>query len=1046
MLLAALATAAEITLLSVTGFSSPVRPAKPLVTEKVEYNRDIRPILSAKCFACHGQDPKALQAGLRLDMHAGAVKMLASGHRAIVPGDAAKSELVARISSTGPLQMPPADSHKTLSADEKRTLMRWIAEGAQYKPHWAFVAPVRPPLPAVHLKTWPRSGIDSFILARLEKEGLTPSPPADRATLIRRVSLDLVGIPPTPYETDAFLADTSPNAYEKVVNRLLASPRYGERMAQSWMDAARYADSNGYHADYERYQWRWRDWVLDAFNQNMPYDEFTVAQIAGDMLPHATSAQKIATGFNRNHRINTEGGVVPEEWRTETVIDRVETTSTVWLGLTMGCARCHDHKYDPLPQKDFYRFYAYFNNVPETGSGVEQPVNHPPFLKSPTPLQARQMTMATVRLAGIDGQIAFREKMVGSSFAAEKALTDADGRLAAGLAAHPLLTAAPAGAVVSGKPVFEPTAYASGTTTLDGASFLDFAAPGDFERDQAFSYGGFVNPVNGGGVPISRMDGGDSFRGWDVFLVGGRPMVHIVHHWPDNALKVVAKETIPNGQWSHLFVTYDGSSKPDGIKMYINGRLVGQDTEVNALSATIRTAKPLRIGGRFGVDGFAGKVDDPRVYNRILAPDEVALLAETGPLRPVLAVPSDKRTEAQRLTLTRFALRSSDPTYRALADARAKAAAERDLLDRAIPTTMVMEEMPKPRSCFVLQRGQYDHKGEPVTAHLPAAFGALPPGLPNNRLGLARWIASPQNPLTARVAVNRFWEKFFGTGIVQTSEDFGVRAEYPSHPELLDWLATEFVRLKWDMKAIQKEMVMSATYRQSSQVTPMLEKRDPENRLLARGARFRLPAEVIRDQALAVSGLLVEKIGGPSVRPYQPDGVWDELSVYGNLRNYKHDTGEGLYRRSLYTILKRTSAPPLMALLDVPGRDTCRVRRARTDTPLQALALLNDETFVEASRVLAQRMLLEGGPTPTGRIAYAFRHVVGRRPTPAEIQILTSGVQNRLTRFRARPNDAAKLVAIGDTPRDAKLDIPTLAAYTTTASVILNMDETITKE
>ncbi|MBV9848768.1 MAG: DUF1553 domain-containing protein [Armatimonadetes bacterium] len=1046
MPLAMLATGAFVTLVCVTlSFAASSPPTKAPVREKLDYNRDIRPILS-KCFSCHGQDSKALQAGLRLDQRAGATKVLPSGERAIVPGDPARSELIQRIYGSGPVQMPPLASHKTLSEAEKQTLNLWIAEGAEYKPHWAFVRPVRPPLPAIHLKSWPRNGIDYFVLARLEQTGLKPSPEADRTTLLRRVTLDLTGLPPTPQETDAFLADKSPNAYEKVVDRLLGSPRYGEHMAANWMDIARYADSNGYQADYERFQWRWRDWVIDAFNHNMPYNEFVMEQLAGDMLPNATLSQKIATGFGRNHRINTEGGVIPEEWRTETVIDRVETTSAAFLGLTMGCARCHDHKYDPIPQRDFYGFYAYFNNVPETGSGVEQPVNHPPFIASPTPEQERQRAALTARLAGLDAQLAAKERAGGTSPAAEQALADANARLDVALDPHLTLTGAPPGVVITGKPVFEPVAHASGTVTLDGASALDVPGKGDFERDEPFSYGCYVNPATGNGSPVSRMDAGDSFRGWDIYLADGRPSVHLIHHWPDNALKVTARDTIPSGQWSHLLVTYDGTNRPSGIKLYINGKLAGVDVASDTLTDTIRTLKPFRVGGRTGADGFAGQVDDVRVYSRVLPPEDAARLAQDGPLLAAQAVPAGRRTDAQRLALIRYALHATDAEYRQLADDRAQVAAARDALDAAIPTTMVMEEMPKPRECHVLIRGQYDHPGDTVTAHLPAAFGHLPPGAPNNRLGLAEWIASPDNPLTARVAVNRFWEKFFGTGIVATSEDFGVRAEFPSHPELLDWLATEFVRRGWDMKAIQREIVLSATYRQSSAAAPAQWRRDPDNRLLARGPRLRLPAEVIRDQALAVSGLLVEKIGGPSVRPYQPDGIWDELSVYGNLRDYHHDQGEGLYRRSLYTIWKRTAAPPLMTLFDVPTRETCRVRRARTDTPLQALALLNDETFLEASRVLAEHMLTQGGATPAARITYAFRRAVGRRPTPAELRVLCGGVQKRLARYRVHPAAATKLVSIGDTPRDPKIAVPELAAYTTTASVILNMDETITKE
>lgn len=778
--------------------ADPRLPRSDKASANVEYGRDVRPILAAKCFACHGQDPKAIQAGLRLDRREDAVRRLASGHVAIMSGKPSVSELVRRIDATQPsLRMPPPTSNKTLTAEEKDILRRWILQGAEYRPHWAFVKPLRPALPRVTSKSWPRNEIDAFVLARLEKEGLRPRPEADRRTQIRRVTLDLTGLPPTPDAVDAFLADRSQNAYEKAVDRLLASPRYGEKMAETWMDDARYADSNGYQADYERFQWMWRDWVINAFNRNLPFDRFTIEQLAGDMLPNATADQKIATGFSRNHRINTEGGIIPEEWRVETVVDRVETTSAVWLGLTMGCGRCHDHKYDPISQREFYQFFAYFNNVPESGIGVERPVNHPPILQMPTPEQVQKRT------------------------ALDRAIADAQ--------------------------------------------------------------------------------------------------------------KVL-----------------------------------------------------------------------------------------------------DAQTDAKE----------KEKSKAAVAAAR-KARTE---YEDQVNSVMVMDELPKPRDCFVLQRGQYDKHGDAVTASLPGAFGSLPPGAPNNRLGLAMWIASPENPLTARVAVNRFWERFFGIGLVSTTEDFGTRAEYPSHPELLDWLATEFVRLKWDMKALQKEIVMSATYRQSSQAPPSLYKRDPQNRLLARGPRFRLSGESIRDQALFVSGLLVEKIGGPSVRPYMPEGLWDEVNVYGNLRNYKHDKGDNLYRRSLYTFWKRTSGPPTLGLFDVPGREMCRVRRSRTNTPLQALALMNEVTFVEAARAFAQRMINEGGRTSDQRVDWAVRRMLARPPTAAEQRVFVTGLERRISKYRADADAVAKLNAIGDAARDPKIDPAELAAYTMTASVLLNMDEAVTRE
>ena len=1020
----------------------------------VDYNRDIRPLLSAKCLACHGADPKAVQANLRLDTFAGATAKRAGGKRAIVPGNPKQSEMMARIwaKDTGE-QMPPMSSHKTLTTAEKNLLTTWISEGAEYKPHWAFVRPTRPNLPPVRAKNWPQNGIDTFVLARLEKEGLSLSPPAPKETLLRRVTLDITGLPPTPQETQAFLADTSPRAYEKVVDRLLASPRYGEKMAQAWMDGARYADSNGFQSDWERYQYRWRDWVINAYNQNMPFDQFTVEQIAGDLLPHATLNQKIATGFNRNHRINTEGGVIAEEWRTENVIDRAEATSAVWMGMTMGCARCHDHKYDPVSQRDFYRFTAFFNNVSETGSGQEAPVNHPPFIKSPTPAQ-------TAKLAALSAEAGAAQKartQKETAFSPEKA--DAvcraaakgwDARLAPNLDAHLVFAQAPASnAQSTGVPVFGEAGNVSGAVRLNGTSFVDYTeTAGDFDKG-GFSYGCWINPQSPDGVPLSKINDADAFRGWDIFMAGGKISAHIISHWPDDALKVTAAQnTVPIGKWTHVFITYDGSGKAAGVHIYLNGIAAPTQTDMDTgHGGSLHTSKPLRVGGRSASAGFTGSVEEVRLYRRALPAEDVALLAQTDPLRLVLAVPAAKRTPPQNAALVRFALRASDPAYTQIETRENAATLARAAFDAAIPTTMIMDEMPTPRTAHVLLRGQYDHLGEAVTPGLPAALGTLPQGAKANRLALAQWIINPDNPLTARVAVNRMWEKFWGVGLVATSEDFGTRADFPSHPELLDWLATEFVRLKWDMKAMQKEMVMSAAYRQSSVITPTLARRDPENRFIGRGPRFRLPAEVIHDQSLFVSGLLFEKQGGPSVRPYQPDGIWDETNVYGNLRNYKHDTRpDGLYRRSLYTIWKRTAAPPTLSLFDAPGRETCRIRRSRTNTPLQALALMNETTFVEAARVLAQTMLQNGGNTPKSRITYGFRRVLGRAPSPKELRILQAGLGKRVAHYAAAPDEAKALVSVGDAPVPPNLKPPELAAYTVTANVLLNMDETITKE
>ena len=676
-------------------------PLQKTTAKTVDYNRDIRPLLSDKCLACHGADPKAVRAGLRLDSFLGATAKLGSGGRAIVPGKPQKSEMMARIwAKDSEERMPPPASHKTLTTAEKNLLTTWIKEGAEYKPHWAFVKPVRLPLPAVHNTKWPVNGIDAHVLARLEKEGLSPSPPASKQTLLRRVSLDLTGLPPTAKETADFLADTSPRAYEKVVDRLLASPRYGEKMAQGWMDGARYADSNGFQSDWERYQYRWRDWVIGAYNQNMPFDQFTIEQIAGDLLPHATLDQKIATGFNRNHRINTEGGVIAEEWRTETVIDRAETTSAVWMGMTMGCARCHDHKYDPVSQKDFYRFTAFFNNVSETGSGQEAPVNHAPFVKSPTPAQ-------TATLAALSAEAGTAQKIKAqkeAEYAPEKAeafcQTAAqtwNAQLAPSLAAHLTFSQVPANAQAVGAPVFGEAGNVSGAVRLNGTSFVDYAGAGDFDNS-GFSYGLWINPQSPDGVPLSRMGDANAFRGWDIFMAGGKISAHIVSHWPDDAIKVsAAKTAVPMGKWTHVFITYDGSGKAAGVRIYLNGVAVPVQTEMDTWhGGSLHTEKPLRVGGRSASMGFKGNIDEARLYRRALPPADIALLAQTDPLRPVLAAPAEKRTPEQKAALLRFALRANDAAYRQMEKRENAAIAARDAFEAAIPTTMIMDEMPTP--------------------------------------------------------------------------------------------------------------------------------------------------------------------------------------------------------------------------------------------------------------------------------------------------------------------------------------------------------------
>ncbi|MFZ4506583.1 MAG: DUF1553 domain-containing protein [Fimbriimonas sp.] len=1028
----------------------PVAPKAALKT--IEFNRDVRQILG-KCFTCHGADPKTRIAGLRLDTRAGATLKLASGAQAIVPGKPNQSALIARIESkVDALRMPPAFTHKTISADERRILRQWIAEGAEYKEHWAFVAPVRWPLPAVKQSAWARNPIDRFVLAKQEAAGLKPSPEADKNTLIRRVTLDLTGLPPTPKEVDAFLADRSANAYEKLVDRLLASPRYGERMAMDWMDYARYADSNGYQADFERFQWRWRDWVINAFNRNMPYDQFTVEQLAGDMLPNATTEQKIATGFNRNHRINTEGGVIAEEWRVETVIDRVETTSAVWLGLTTGCARCHDHKYDPFSQKEFYSMYAYFNNVPESGTGEERPVNHPPFIQAPTASQRNLLAQLTQKSQSLEksldqlsvANLPKAEEWANAKASPDSAVENIEVRYALGTS--PVLLAGNAPVPVAKNGVQFEAGRSSGAARTTNDAYVDLGDAGDFAGDKPYSYALWVKPAMDSGSPVARMDDSKAYRGWDLYLQGGRPAAHMISQWPERALKIIGRMVIPMNDWTHLAVTSDGSGKPEGMRLYVNGTPIDFDVEVNTLSGDTRNSVSLKLGRRTNGSGYNGLVDDLVLAKRTLNPSEVKVLASVKLGEPLFAVAPAKRTLEQKKAIVRLWSAENDPNFQKAQLELEAAAKLKAKTQSEISSVMVMEEMPKPRPAYVLQRGQYDKLGARVTMGLPKVLPGLPKGVANNRLGFAKWVVSPTNPLTARVTVNRLWDRLFGTGIVESVEDFGTRAEFPSHPELLDWLAVDFVEKGWDLKQLMKLMVTSATYRQSSEITATNLKKDPRNRLLAHAPRFRLTAEVIRDQALLAAGLLKNQVGGPSVRPYQPAGIWDETNVYGNLRNYKSDADGNQYRRSLYTIWKRTAAPPGMTLFDAATRETCRVRRSRTNTPLQALVLLNDETFVEASRVLAERVIKEGGPNADARIARAFRLVLGRAPTAAEAKVLRAGLEKRIAAFQQAPERAASLIRIGDSKPDPTLSTPELAAYTLTASMILNLDEAITKE
>jgi hypothetical protein len=1034
--------------------------------QTVEFNRDIRPILSDYCYHCHGPDKARRKADLRLDTEDGAFAEL-DGIKVIARGDLARSELYQRLTAKNEKKrMPPTSIGRRPSERQIQLIARWIEQGAKWQPHWSFIAPTRPIPPTISPlalrergggEGWARNPIDNFVLARQQAEGLGPAPEADRTTLVRRVSLDLTGLPPTPSEVDAALGDLSPDWYEKVVDRLLGSPRYGERMAARWLDAARYADTNGYQSDGDRTMWRWRDWVINTFNANMPFDQFTIEQLAGDLLPNATLDQKIATGFNRNHRGNAEGGIIPEEYAVEYVADRVETTATVWLGLTMTCSRCHDHKYDPIKQKEFYQLFAFFNNVPERGKAIKYG-NSPPMILAPTPDQQQQLAKLEEGLAAADKRYRdLQPQLVAAQSQWEKTLggsTPIRWTPADHLLAHfPLDGALPnqASKFRDGDPAFGPGLIGK-AADLDGKRYIDAGDVGDFGFYDKFTIGGWIAPKGTkGGTILSRMRDTAREDGYSIRLEVGKIHVNLVKRWLDDAIRVETERSLPPDRWHHVMVSYDGSRWADGVKVYIDGKAEKLKVVLDELNQSFKTKEPLRIGAGGGPDHrFAGLIADVRIHDNCLTPEDVAIIASTETINDIATLPIEKRTPAQAAKIQRYFQEKHAPE--AIRQARERLLAltrKRQLLIESLPTTMVMEEMAKPRDAFVLIRGEYDKRGEKVAPGLPAIFGQVkthgPLSVGLNRLDFTRWLVSPSHPLTARVAVNRAWQMFFGTGLVKTVDDFGSQGEWPSHPELLDWLATEFIRTGWDVKAMQRLIVTSAAYRQSSKVSRASLERDPENRLLARGPRQRLSAEAIRDQALAASGLLVERVGGPSVKPYQPAGLWKDL-VEAAAGDYVPDSGVNLYRRSLYTYWKRTVAPPSMMTFDAAGREMCMVRQTRTNTPLQALNLMNDVTYVEAARVLAQRIMTEGGTTSQERITLAFRLATARQPTAAELRILLAGFDRHLANYRSDRQAAEKLVSAGDYPRKEQLDVAELAAYTAVAGMILNLDETITKE
>ena len=992
-------------------------------SEEIDYARDIQPILSENCYQCHGPDAKARKAKLRLDLREDAVRNR-DGFHAILAGQPDESDVVHRIKSAAHDEvMPPPKSGKSLSKAEIGLLEEWIRQGAKFSRHWAFDPPQKPALPRIANTEWPRQPLDRFVLSRLEQENLTPAPETDRATWLRRASLDLNGLNPSPAEIDAFLSDKSPQAWEKVVDRLLDSPHYGEHLGRYWLDAARYADTNGYQYDRNRDQWVWRDWVIHAFNSNKPFDQFTIEQMAGDLLPDATDQTRLATGFHRNHPITIEGGVVDEEYRTEYVIDRVVTTSTVWLGLTLICSRCHDHKYDPVSQEDFYRFFAFFNQVPERGlNGFNPRINAPSPLAGASNDLPQRLTEATEAY-----QDALKKSGADPSDWEKDLLDELNTTWQPGI---PVRMISSGGATL--KALADQSILASGknpgTDNYDLLLAKELQSPVSAIRLEALTHpsltSGSASRGSNGNFVLSEFEVSYQLR-------GGRSVpVKIEHAEADYEQKNYGIAAAIDGQAGRSGWAVDGNTRPE------NRLAVFTFANPIPAGAALRVRMVQQFGqshqiGRFRLALARGKTP----------PTPLAI-------QSILQIAATQRTPAQREELTTYLTgRFGSPEVSRAARELAVLRLEKKAVKTSFPATMVLSEKPGMRTTHILDRGEYDKKGRLVEAGIPSFFGSLPAGQPANRLALAKWMTGEDNPLTARVTVNRFWQQLFGTGIVKSSEDFGRQGEWPSHPRLLDYLAVDFVENGWDVKRLLRNIILSATYRQSSRITAESLARDPENRLLARGPRMRLDAEVIRDNALFSSGLLRRQVGGPSVYPYHPTGLWLELNNRpGYSRTYPHARDPvNLYRRSLYTYWKRTVPPPSMATFDAPEREFCMVRRSRTNTPLQAFVLMHDPQFVEAARFLAERMILEGGDTPKKRLRFGFRAVTSRHPSPTELSLLQETLKKLLVRYKTDPEAAMKLLSVGALPPTSQFEPFEHAAYAALARILLNLSETITK-
>ncbi|MCI0747839.1 MAG: DUF1553 domain-containing protein [Verrucomicrobia subdivision 3 bacterium] len=1034
---------------------------------EIKFNRDIRPILADNCFACHGPDNAARKAKLRLDTKEGIFEKTPKRDAVVIPGDLEKSELWARITTTDEDDaMPPPESNKVLKPEQKELLKKWILQGAPWQGHWAYIKSERPRLPNVKQPGFPiRNPIDAFILAKLQSKGLKPAREADRRVLARRLALDLTGLPPEPEIVEAFVTDRSADAYARLVKHFINSPHWGEHRARYWLDAARYADTHGLHFDNYREMWPYRDWVIKAFNHNMPFDQFTLEQLAGDLLEDPDTDQLVATGFHRCNMTTNEGGTIEEENLANYANDRVTTTGWVWLASTLNCTACHDHKFDPFTMRDFYSMEAFFRNTTQPAKDGNVKDSTPSILVLQTPEDKQRWEELPAAMTAAKARVNDRRKTAKPGYllwVPEARAEDFEREVPSrGLTVHVPLNERRSNDVV---------VFAGGVKTIPLTNELEWqdgklgpalvlkkgntlllGDTADFERTNAFSYGAWVrvSKAEGDKAILARMDVERDYRGWDLFQNAKKFSVHVVHKWPDNAIKVSTKgEVIKEKTWQHVFVSYDGSGKAKGVRIYIDGTEAAVSVEKDSLKETIRAETPLRLGQRSkGQEFERGRVQDLRVYDRRLAAEEVKALAQVVPVQYALTVEPAKRSPDQKEAIFEYWLTTRDERYLSLSKAHNSLKSEQDLIRQRNPVTHIQRE--KTNSipmAHILFRGQYDKPKDKVVAATPAALHPLPEGAPTNRLGLAKWINSAENPLTARVVVNRFWQEVFGVGLVKSTEDFGTMSDPPSHPELLDWLAVEFVESGWNVKHLFELIVTSSTYRQSSEVTPEKFEKDPQNRLLSRGPRFRMDAEMVRDYALTVSGLLVRKVGGPSVRPYQPDGVWEAVAMpESDTKKYKRDAGAGLYRRSLYTFWKRAAPPATMDIFNAPSREVCSVRRERTNTPLQALATLNDPQFLEAARHLAERALAARPERDDEAIEEMARRVLARPLSSKERAIVLETLAETKAFYEQTPDAAKQFLSVGESEPCNSISAPQLAAMTLVANQLMNLDEVLNK-